>query len=40
MKARIAALAVLAGLSGAAQAEITVGVSLGITGPGAARGGA
>lgn len=38
MKARIAALAVLAGLSGAAQAEITVGVSLGITGPGASLG--
>ena len=39
MKARIAALTVLAGLAGAAQAEITVGVSLGITGPGAALGG-
>lgn len=38
MKARIAALAVLAGLAGAAQAEITVGVSLGITGPGASLG--
>jgi branched-chain amino acid transport system substrate-binding protein len=38
MKARIAALAVLAGLTGAAQAEITVGVSLGITGPGASLG--
>lgn len=38
MKARIAALAVLAGLAGAVQAEITVGVSLGITGPGASLG--
>jgi branched-chain amino acid transport system substrate-binding protein len=38
VKARIAALAVLAGLAGAAQAEITVGVSLGITGPGASLG--
>ena len=38
MKAIIAALAVLAGLAGAAQAEITVGVSLGITGPGASLG--
>lgn len=38
MKARIAALTVLAGLAGAAQAEITVGVSLGITGPGASLG--
>jgi branched-chain amino acid transport system substrate-binding protein len=38
MKARLAALAVLAGLAGAAQAEITVGVSLGITGPGASLG--
>ncbi len=38
MKARIAALALLAGLTGAAQAEITVGVSLGITGPGASLG--
>jgi branched-chain amino acid transport system substrate-binding protein len=38
MKARIAALAVLAGLAGAAHAEITVGVSLGITGPGASLG--
>ena len=35
MKARIAALAVLAGLAGAAQADITIGVSIGITGPGA-----
>jgi len=38
VKARIAALVVLAGLAGAAHAEITVGVSLGITGPGASLG--
>ena len=38
MKARIAVLALLAALTGAARAEITVGVSLGITGPGASLG--
>jgi branched-chain amino acid transport system substrate-binding protein len=38
MKSKLAAIALLAGLAGAAQAEITVGVSLGITGPGASLG--
>jgi branched-chain amino acid transport system substrate-binding protein len=38
MKARLAAFALIAGITGAAQAEIVVGVSLGITGPGASLG--
>jgi branched-chain amino acid transport system substrate-binding protein len=38
MKARIAVFALAAGVAGAAQADITIGVSLGITGPGASLG--
>ena len=38
MKAKLAVFALAAGLAGAAQAEIVVGVSLGITGPGASLG--
>jgi branched-chain amino acid transport system substrate-binding protein len=38
MKARLALFALVAGIAGAAQAEIVVGVSLGITGPGASLG--
>ena len=38
MKARLALFALVAGVAGAAQAEIVVGVSLGITGPGASLG--
>jgi branched-chain amino acid transport system substrate-binding protein len=38
MKAKLAVLALAAGVAGAAQAEIVVGVSLGITGPGASLG--
>src|SRR5688572_23495293 len=38
MKARLAIFALAAGVVGAAHAEITVGVSLGITGPGASLG--
>jgi branched-chain amino acid transport system substrate-binding protein len=38
MKAKLAVLVLAAGVAGAAQAEIVVGVSLGITGPGASLG--
>ena len=38
MKARLALFALVAGVAGAAQAEIVVGVSLGIPGPGASLG--
>ena len=38
MKAKLAVFALAAGLAGVAQAEIVVGVSLGITGPGASLG--
>jgi branched-chain amino acid transport system substrate-binding protein len=38
MKIKLAAFALAAGVAGAAQAEIVVGVSLGITGPGASLG--
>jgi branched-chain amino acid transport system substrate-binding protein len=38
MKAKLALFALAAGLAGTAQAEIVVGVSLGITGPGASLG--
>ena len=38
MKTKIAVFALAAGVAGAAQAEIVVGVSLGITGPGASLG--
>jgi branched-chain amino acid transport system substrate-binding protein len=38
MKTKIAVFALAAGIAGAAQAEIVVGVSLGITGPGASLG--
>jgi branched-chain amino acid transport system substrate-binding protein len=38
MKAKLALFALAAGIAGAAQAEIVVGVSLGITGPGASLG--
>jgi branched-chain amino acid transport system substrate-binding protein len=38
MKAKLAVFALAAGLAGTAQAEIVVGVSLGITGPGASLG--
>jgi branched-chain amino acid transport system substrate-binding protein len=38
MKAKLAVLALAAGVAAAAQAEIVVGVSLGITGPGASLG--
>jgi branched-chain amino acid transport system substrate-binding protein len=38
MKAKLAVLALAAGIAGGAQAEIVVGVSLGITGPGASLG--